>query len=52
MIHDQNHHNNIFLQDIFFVVIFSEFYQKGGKWLNKYLKYKQKYISLKKQLEN
>jgi hypothetical protein len=27
------------------------FPQKGGKWLNKYLKYKQKYISLKNQLE-
>ena len=26
--------------------------QLGGKYLNKYLKYKQKYISLKKQLEN
>jgi hypothetical protein len=25
--------------------------KKGGKWLNKYLKYKQKYISLKNQLE-
>jgi len=25
--------------------------QSGGKYLNKYLKYKQKYISLKKQLE-
>jgi len=33
---------------------FNEFFQntkKGGKWLNKYLKYKQKYISLKKQIE-
>jgi hypothetical protein len=28
------------------------FPQSGGKYLNKYLKYKQKYISLKKQLEN
>ena len=26
--------------------------QSSGKYLNKYLKYKQKYISLKKQLEN